>query len=41
MMPRSLTDLVIREVPKNLLHLPARDLAEAALHEVGEEPDLP
>jgi protein required for attachment to host cells len=28
MMPQSLADLVIREVPKNLLHLSAQDLAE-------------
>jgi protein required for attachment to host cells len=29
MMPQSLADLVIREVPKNLLHLSAQELAEA------------
>lgn len=29
MMPQTLSDLVIREVPKNLLHLSAKELAEA------------
>ena len=29
MMPQTLADLVIREVPKNLLHLSAQELAEA------------
>lgn len=29
MMPQTLADLVIREVPKNLMHLSAQELAEA------------
>jgi protein required for attachment to host cells len=29
MMPQALADLVIREVPKNLMHLSAQELAEA------------
>ncbi len=29
MMPKALADMVVREVPKNLLHLSAQELAEA------------
>lgn len=32
MMPRTLSDLVSREVPKNLLHLSAQELAAAVSH---------
>lgn len=40
MMPRALADLVIREVPKNLLHLSVQDLAEAVERDL-KEPDAP
>ncbi len=36
MMPQSLRDMVIREVAKNLLHLPAPDLQEAILRELKD-----
>ena len=32
LMPQTLSDLVIREVPKNLLHLSPQELADAVLH---------
>jgi protein required for attachment to host cells len=38
MMPQTLADLVIREVPKNLLHLSAQDLAEAVLRGLRDGP---
>lgn len=40
MMPRTLSDLVIREVPKNLLHLSAQELAEAVSRELKHGSDL-
>ena len=41
MMPRTLADLVIREVAKNLLHLPAQELAEAVSRELKDGTDFP
>ena len=38
MMPQSLTDLVIREVPKNLLHLSEQELAEAVSRGLPDGP---
>jgi protein required for attachment to host cells len=40
MMPRALTEMVIREVPRNLLHLSEGDLAEAVLNALKNGPDL-
>jgi protein required for attachment to host cells len=40
MLPPTLADLVIREVPKNLLHLSTEDLAEVVLREVTDGTDL-
>ena len=40
MMPQSLRDMVIREVAKNLLHLPAPDLQEAILRELKDGSQL-
>ncbi len=40
MMPRTLVDLVIRQVPKNLLHLSAQDLAEAVASELRDGSDI-
>jgi protein required for attachment to host cells len=40
LMPQSLQDKVIREVPKNFLHLPAQDLAEAVARELRDGTDL-
>ena len=39
MMPQSLTDLVICEVPKNLLHLSPQELAEEASRGLPDESD--
>lgn len=41
MMPRTLTDLVIREVPKNLLNLSKQELAEAVSRELKDGSDIP
>lgn len=41
MMPQTLSDLVIREVPKNLLHLSAQELAEAVSHALQDGSDMP
>lgn len=38
MMPQSLADLVVREVPKNLLHLSEQDLVEAVLRGLPDGP---
>lgn len=35
MMPKTLTDMVIREVPKNLLHLSVQELADVVLRELN------
>lgn len=40
MMPPSLADMVIREVPKNLLHLSTHDLAEVVARELHDGPAL-
>jgi protein required for attachment to host cells len=40
MMPQALSDMVIREVPKNLLHLSAQDLAEAVTRKFGDGPGI-
>jgi len=40
MMPQSLRDKVVREVPKNLLHLPAQELSEVVLRGVKDGPDI-
>ena len=40
MVPQSLADLVIREVPKNLLHLSAQELADVVARELQDVPDL-
>lgn len=40
MMPRTLADLVIREVPKNLLHLSAQELAEAVSRELQDGSEI-
>jgi hypothetical protein len=40
MMPQALADMVIREVPKNLLHLSAQDLAEAVTRKFGDGPGI-
>jgi protein required for attachment to host cells len=37
MIPQTLADTVIREVPKNLLHLSAQDLAEAVTRKYDDE----
>jgi protein required for attachment to host cells len=36
MMPRMLADMVVREVPKNLLQMPAHELAVAVSHELED-----
>lgn len=41
MMPHPLHDMVLREVPKNLLHLPAADLHRAILAELTSAPQVP
>ena len=41
MMPQSLTDLVIREVPKNLLHLSAQELAQAVSRALQDGSEMP
>lgn len=41
MMPQTLTDLVVREVPKNLLHLSVQELAEAVSRAMQDESDMP
>jgi protein required for attachment to host cells len=40
MMPQSLADLVIREVPKNLLHLSTQELAEAVSRGLPDGTDM-
>lgn len=40
LMPRTLADIVIREVPKNLLHLSPQELAEAVARELQDVSDL-
>ena len=40
MMPQTLADLVIREVPKNLLQLSAQDLADVVFRELQDGSDL-
>lgn len=40
MMPRTLAELVIREVPKNLLHLSTQDLAQVVSRELPDGPGL-
>lgn len=40
LMPRTLADLVIREEPKNLLHLPAHELLEVVQSELKDGSDL-
>ncbi len=40
MMPRTLRDMVIREVPKNLLQLSAQDLLDTILQELNDDPSL-
>lgn len=40
MLPQTLSDLVIAELPKNLLHLSAQGLAEAVTREVKDGPGL-
>ncbi len=40
MMPQTLAGLVIREVPKNLLHHSAQDLAEAISRELENGSDI-
>ncbi|MDZ7576346.1 MAG: host attachment protein [Pseudotabrizicola sp.] len=40
MIPQTLADLVIREVPKNLLHLSAQELAEAVARELRDGSDI-
>lgn len=40
MIPQALADLVIREVPKNLLHLSAQDLAEAVVQKLHDGPGI-
>lgn len=40
MMPQTLAYLVIREVPKNLLHLSAQELSEAVSRGVPDGPDV-
>lgn len=40
MLPQSLADLVIREVPKNLLHHSAQELAEIVSRELQNGPDI-
>lgn len=40
MMPRPLQEMVICEVPKNLLHLPAPELSEAIARELKDGPGL-
>lgn len=40
MMPQTLADLVVREVPKNLLHHSAQDLAEVVSRELQDGSDI-
>jgi protein required for attachment to host cells len=40
MMPQTLADLVIREVPRNLLHHSVQDLAEAVSRELQDGSDI-
>lgn len=40
MMPQTLADLVIREVPKNLLHHSAQELAEVVSRELQDGSDI-
>ena len=40
LMPHSLRDKVIREVPKNFLHLPAQELSEVVAQELQDGTDL-
>lgn len=40
MMPQMLADMVICEVPKNLLHLSAQDLAEAVTRKLDDDPGI-
>jgi protein required for attachment to host cells len=40
LMPKSLRDLVIREVPKNFLHLPAQELVEVVVRELRDGTEL-
>jgi protein required for attachment to host cells len=40
LMPKSLQERVIREVPKNFLHLPAQELVEVFAREVRDGTDL-
>lgn len=41
LMPQSLRDMVIREVPKNFLHLAAQELAEVVVRELQDGTDIP
>ena len=41
LMPQSLRDIVIREVPKNLLHLSTQELAEAVSRDLQDGPGFP
>jgi protein required for attachment to host cells len=40
LMPKTLSDLVIREVPKNLLHLSEKELAEVVSRELRDGSDV-
>jgi len=40
LLPQSLSDRVIREVPKNFLHLPAQELAEVVARELQDGTDI-
>ena len=40
LMPKSLRDLVIREVPKNLLHLSEHELAKVVSHELKDGSEI-
>jgi protein required for attachment to host cells len=40
LMPPTLSDLVIREVPKNLLHLSPHELSETVLAELQDDSNL-